>query len=188
MSWVSFCILGYMGLGALSGLRRGLITVAFSVAGYVAGLFAASRYDRVIVADALRWRPLTHWINRRLGGPTHGLLGSNLAHARWVEGVLGVLVFLLVISVAEGIGRSLGQGANQMVRGFRLSGFFNRIGGLAAGAIEHGLVVSVILGLLVTFPLLQHAAWVSRLDHNGVVGVMLAWYHRLSLTPAGRLL
>lgn len=188
MTWVSVCILGYMGLGALSGLRRGLTLVAFSLAGYVVGLLVASRYDHVIVSDVLRWRPLTRWINRRLASPTHGLLGPNLAHARWVEGLLGVLVFLVVIALAEAIGRSLGQGASQIVRGFRLTGFLNRVGGLAAGAVEHGLVVSVILGLLVSFPLLQHAAWVTRLDRNTLVSVMLSWYHRLSLSPAGHFL
>jgi uncharacterized membrane protein required for colicin V production len=188
VSWVSVCILGYMGLGALSGLRRGLVLVAFSVAGYVAGLFAASRYDEVIVTRLVHWRPFAHWINRHVGSSTHGLVGRNVVHAHWLHAVLGVLVFLVVIAVAEGVGRAIGQTANQAVRGFRLTGFFNRVGGLAAGAIENGLVASVILGLLLTFPLLQHVGWVNRLDRNSVVGLMLTWYHRLSLSPAGRLL
>ncbi len=186
MNWVSIVILGYMGLGALSGLRRGLSLVAFSVAGYVVGILVATRYQHVIVASIMKALPIQHWVNRYVPLASSNLGGVHQTTDRWLLSVLGVVVFLLVIAVVESIGRSIGSGASHVVKSFRLTGFLNGIGGLAAGVVEHGLVACLILGLLVSFPLLSHTPLVLALNRNALVAMLVGWYHRISLTPAGK--
>ena len=186
MNWVSIAILGYLGLGAVSGLRRGLSLVAFSVAGYIAGLLLASRYQHMIVSKLIRVLPIQHWINRYVPLASSNIAGVHQATDKWVLSILGVLVFLLVIAVSEAVGRSLGTGVTQVVKGFRLTGFLNGIGGLAAGIIEHGLVAALILGLLVSFPLVSHTSLVLDLNRNALVTALVGWYHRLTLTSASK--
>ncbi len=186
MNWVSIVILGYVGFGALSGLRRGLTLVAFSVAGYVAGLLLASRYKHVIVQGLVRALPIQHWVNRHIPLASSNLAGVHQSTDRWVLSILGVLVFLLVIFAVEATGRSVGMVVSQALKTFRVTGFLNSIGGLAAGAVEHGLVACLILGLLVSFPVLNHTSLVVDLNRNSLVTLMVGWFHRLTLTPAAK--
>ncbi|MCL5064555.1 MAG: CvpA family protein [Firmicutes bacterium] len=186
MNWVSVAILGYVGLGALSGLRRGLSLVVFSVAGYIAGMLLASRYQKVIVASIVHALPIQRWVNRYIPLAASNLGGVHQATDRWVISILGVLVFLLVIFAVEALGRSVGVVVSQLVKTFRVTGFLNGIGGLAAGLVEHGLVACLILGVLVSFPLVSHTSLVVDLDHNALVTVLVGWYHRLTLTPAAK--
>lgn len=186
MNWISIGILGYMGLGALSGMRRGLTLVLFSVAGYIAGLIIASRYQKVIVNTLLRAVPIQRWIAHYVPLTTSNVGNIHQTANHWTLSILGVLVFLLVIVMVESLGRSIGSGASQVVRGFRVTGFLNGVGGLAAGIVENGIVLSLILGLLVSFPLLDHTSLVSALDRNSLVAVMVGWFHRLTVSPVGK--
>jgi hypothetical protein len=186
VNWVSIVILGYMGLGALSGLRRGFGLVVFSAAGYVVGLILASRYQPLIVKSLVHTFPIQRWVDRYVPLASSSVGGIHQATDQWVLSILGVLVFLLVIGVSEAVGRSIGSGFSQAAKGFRVTGFLSGLGGLAAGVVEHGLVVCLILGLLVSFPLVHHTPLVLSLNRNALVSVFVGWYHRITVTPVAK--
>ncbi len=186
MNWVSWAIIAYLGLGALSGFRRGLILTAFSAVGYLGGLLLASRYQHAAVKAVLTNLPIARWINRYIPLAASNVGGVHQVVNRWTDGVLTVLIFLIIIGLAESVGRTIGKAFTLGVRRFTVTGYLNGIGGLAAGVVEHGLVVSVILGLLVTFPVLAHTPLVASLHSQPLAGVMVHWFHRITHTTIGK--
>ncbi len=186
MNWVSWAILGYMGLGALTGFRRGLILTVFSAAGYLAGLLVASRYQHAAVKAVLTVLPIAHWINRYIPLAASNAGGAHQIANRWIDGVVTILVFLLIVGLTESVGRTLGSAFTMAVRRFGVTGFVNGIGGSAAGVVEHGLVVSIILGLLVTFPVLAHTPLVASIQRQPLSAAMVHWFHRITRTALGK--
>ena len=186
MNWVSWAIIGYMGLGALTGFRRGLILTVFSAAGYLGGLLLASRYQHAAVKAVLTVLPIARWINRYMPLAASNAGGAHQIANRWIDGVVTILVFLLIIGLAEIVGRTVGRAFTLAVRRFGATGFLNGIGGSAAGVVEHGMVVSVVLGLLVSFPVLAHTPLVASIQRQPLAAAMVHWFHRITQTGVGK--
>jgi uncharacterized membrane protein required for colicin V production len=159
LNWLSLAVLLYLALGAVAGWRRGFVAVATSVIGYIVGLLLAAHFQAGITRDIARLLPLRQWAMAVL--PKQGLavaprlLADTVA---WSRMVLAVLVFLIILVVVERVALALGRGITDLVRRIPVVRTANTLGGLVGGLVENMLVVGVVLGLLITLPLIKSGA------------------------------
>jgi len=187
LNWLSLAVFLYLVLGALAGWRRGLVLVGTSVVGYIIGLVAAAHFQADITRAVVAALPLQQWALALL--PRQGLavdpalLASTLS---WVHMLLAVLVFLLILMVVEGAARLIGQSITDVVRAIPVVRSANTLGGLAGGLIENMLVVGVVLGLLVTLPLIAHGPIAAAVRQSPISVDLVNWVGRLAPWKAER--
>ncbi len=122
MNWLDIVLLVILALAVLQGLRTGLVRALFSFAGFLLGLFLASRYHSQ-VGD---------WVN----GLIHNSSASNVAGF--------IIIFLVVVIVAQIIGSIVSKVVSTMGLGVmdRLGGAFFE---LFVTAITLGAILAVIV-------------------------------------------
>lgn len=165
LNWLTILLLLFLALGAFGGFRRGLLLVAFSLAGYVGGLIAAARYQhtatRLLMASLPVHRWVIHFVPTAASSKFSYHQGVNLFHT-----VLGLLVFLIMVGVAEAIARAIGEAVTLAVARRGLLGALNRIGGLAGGLAESALIGGLIFGLVLSLPVLDGTPLHHAIQHT----------------------
>lgn len=178
---------GYMIWGALYGLRRGMLFVVFSLLGYIAGVEVAThsqhRLTNLVLSDA----SVKHWLGRLAATPAMALPGSRIQATQWIDGLVGLLVFLMIIGIAELIGRMVGGVFTRMVGVFRITGALNRVGGLLAGVAEHAVVAGLLLSLMLSVPVLSHH-FGHTIHRAPLAGMVLGWFGHIARIPGGKFL
>lgn len=188
MDWVDIVILAYIFIGAISGLRRGLVMVLFSLAGYVVGVFLAIRYQTPLTAVLLAQLPVSNWIHHLLPVPAATVPGASLEAHRMIHSLVALLVFLVVIGAAELAGRLVGSTVTRMVKVFRVTGALNSIGGSLAGVAEHGVMVGLVLTMVLAYPALSHSPITTLIHRAPLASLLAGWMGHLAKIPGGTFL
>jgi uncharacterized membrane protein required for colicin V production len=184
LNWLTIAVLVYLALGALSGWRRGVVLVAFSLAGYLAGLALAARYQSTLTAALMRTLPVDRWLATAFASPALQSPGAlpaaeNLAHL-----LIAVLVFLLMVGAVELIARMIGEGLTRAIHYLPLVGSANRLAGLAGGLIENAAVAGLVLGLVLSLPPVAHTPIAPAIRHTPLAYDLAQWMGRLANWPA----
>lgn len=180
MSWITIAILVYLFFGALSGYRRGLMVVALSLAGYLVGVLIALHYQAAATQEFLRVLPVQQWVAHVVPAPAQSLPGATQKAYHLAQQLAGLIVFLLIVGVAEVAGRCLGQFLTRFARALRITQAMNAVGGMAFGVLEHAALVALILTLMLAIPLVSHSALGRSLEHNVMTTQMVAWFSQLN--------
>ncbi|NMP20931.1 CvpA family protein [Sulfobacillus harzensis] len=188
MDWVDLVVLGYLLLGALYGLRRGLVWVGFSLAGYVVGAIVAAHMYKRVTKLVVSAAPIRHWVERYLPTPASAIPGARQEAWHLAHTLIGLLIFLLIIGALEFVGRTVGSVISQGVRAFRLTAFLNRLGGILAGIAEHGVVAGLILTLLLAVPAIDHSGLSQEIHHAPVARTLMGLFSRIAKIPGGQYL
>jgi len=165
LNWLTILVLLFLALGALGGFRRGLLLVVFSLAGYVGGLIAAAHYQHTVTGLLMKSLPVHRWVVHFVPTASVSMVayqqGVNLFHT-----ILSLLVFLVMVGLAEAVARAVGEGVTVAVAGRGLAGSLNRIGGLAGGLAESAIIGGLIFGLLLSLPMLDGTPLQHLIQHN----------------------
>lgn len=188
MRWVDIVILLYIAIGAVSGLRRGLITVLFSLAGYITGIIIAAQYQAGLTQSLMAALPITKWARRILPGPAASVPGYTLQADDLIHTLIALLVFLIIVGAVEFLGRLVGEFLTRLVKTLRVTGFLNKAGGAAAGLAEHGVLIGLVITLLFALPVFHHSAVTQHLRHDQLVMVLVGWFGHLAKLPGGTFL
>lgn len=185
MHWVDLVLAGYLILGALYGLRRGLVWVGFSLIGYIVGVVVADHTSRPLTRLIAAAVPVHRWVERYLPAAAAHVPGARLQAWHLADGIMALVVFLLIVGALEFVGRTVGTVASQGVRVFRVTSLLNRIGGIAIGVVEHGMVAGLLITLLLAIPAVGHSA-LGRSIHKAPIAVTLvSAFHRIAKIPGG---
>lgn len=188
MGWVDLVLAGYLVLGALYGLRRGLVWVGFSLLGYIAGVMIAQRTAKPITQMIVAAAPLHKWVEKYLPTPASHIPGARLQAWHLAHTLVGLLVFLLIVGAVEFAGRSVGSVASQGVKVFRLTSLLNRLGGIVVGIAEHGVVAGLVLTLLMAVPAVSQSALSQSIHHATLADTLMSFFKHLSILPGGKYL
>lgn len=188
MDWVDIVIGGYLVLGIFSGLRRGLMIVLFSLAGYILGVVLASHYDAPLSTMLMGQLPLNAWVHHFIPAPALASPGSTKAAFHLIRVLIGLIVFLLVIGVVELIGRWIGQVLTRIITVFRITGVLNRLGGGVVGLAEHGVVVGVVLTVVMALPMLSHSVLSREITHAPLASTLILLFGHVAKLPGGTFL
>ncbi|PSR35991.1 MAG: colicin V synthesis protein [Sulfobacillus thermosulfidooxidans] len=188
MRWVDIAILLYIAVGAVSGIRRGLITVLFSLAGYVMGIIVAAQYQAGLTQTLMASLPVTTWARRLLPGPAASVPGYTLQADDLIHTLVALLVFLVIVGAIEFLGRLLGEFLTRIVKTLKVTGFLNKVGGAAAGLAEHGVLVGLVITLLFALPIFQHSPITNDMRHDALVMALRGWFGHLAKLPGGTFL
>lgn len=165
LNWLTIVVLLYLVLGAFGGLRRGLLLVVFSLAGYIGGLVVAAHYQHTVTRMLMASLPVHRWIVHFVPTASVSTLayqqGVNLFHT-----ILSLLVFLIMVGLAEAIARAVGEGITVAVARRGVVGSLNRLGGLAGGLAESAIIGGLIFGLLLSLPMLDGTPIHHLIQHN----------------------
>lgn len=183
-NWLSIAVLAYVALGAISGWRRGVILVVFSLAGYFVGLALAARYQSSITTLVLRALPVDRWLAGAFASPAIQSPGTLPAAERLAHLLVAVLIFVLVIGLVEMIARAIGEGLTRTVKLLPLVGGVNRLAGLAGGLLENAAVAGLVLGLLLSLPPVAHTPLGPAIRHTPLAYDLATWMGRLANWPA----
>ncbi len=181
LNWLSLLVFLYLLLGAFAGWRRGLVLVAASVIGYIVGLVVAAHAQAGITRWLAGVLPLKQWA--ALVVPRQGVAANARSIndvVAWSHMVLAVVVFLLILMIVGGAIRALGQAVTGIVRQIPLVRSANTVGGAAGGVVENMLVVGVILGLLLTLPLIQHGPVAVVVRQSPISVDLVRWVGKLA--------
>jgi uncharacterized membrane protein required for colicin V production len=185
LNWLAVVVLVYLALGALEGLRQGLVLVVCSLAGYVTGLLLAARYQAHVTSLLMASLPVKRWIVHFIpaaaGNPSAYGASLNLFHT-----ILGLLVFLLIVGLTEAVARAVGQAITVGVARIPVVGALNRLGGVAGGLAENALVAGIILGLLTSLPFLSGTPLDRFIHHTPLAAALVRWVGRLANWRAER--
>ncbi|MCL5967625.1 MAG: CvpA family protein [Firmicutes bacterium] len=167
LNWLTIAVLVFLALGALGGFRRGLLLVVFSLAGYVGGLIAAARYQHAVTSSLMAVLPVRRLVIRFVptaqGSAFSYHQGVNLFHT-----ILGLLVFLIMVGLAEAVARAVGVAITRVVARRGLLGAANRVGGLAGGLAENAVIGGLIFGLLLSLPIFDGTPIHHVIVHNAL--------------------
>jgi uncharacterized membrane protein required for colicin V production len=188
VNWIDVILLGYLFLGALYGLRRGLVWVGFSLIGFVVGLLVAERTNKSVTRLIVGAVPIRRWVNHYLPSPVTAISGARSQAWHLAHAAVGLVVFLLVVGGFELAGRLVGSMASRGVRVFRVTRFVNKLGGLVIGIVEHGVVAGLVLTLLLAVPALNHSDFSRMLRHASVAGTLLGAFRHLGKIPGSQYL
>ncbi len=188
MDWIDWVVAGYLLLGALYGLRRGLVWVGFSLVGYIAGVIVADHSSRALTRMITAAAPLHRWVERYIPAPAAHIPGARAQAWHLAHSILALLVFLLIVGALEFVGRTIGAVASQGVGLFRLTAVLNKIGGIAAGIVEHGVVAGLILSVLLAVPDLGHSAISRSIFHAPLAAALLSTFRHIAKIPGGQYL
>ncbi len=185
MDWIDVVVVGYVVIGALTGLRRGLVLVLFSLAGYVAGIAIAARFGGTLTQTLLSALPVKKWVAHFLPAPAANVPGATVQAYNLAHIFLALLVFLLVIGAAEFVGRLAGEFATHILRAFKITGALNKLGGGLAGLAEHSLVAGLVLTIILAFPMIAHSPMGKDLHHAPIAMLLVGWFNHLSRLGGG---
>ncbi|MCY0878135.1 MAG: CvpA family protein [Firmicutes bacterium] len=183
MDWLNLALGAYLAWGALQGLRRGLLGVGFSLAGYVIGILLAAHAASPLSRQVLTAVPVKTWIGHYLPAPAAGMAGARSAAWRLAQGLTQVIAFLLIVGAIEFVGRTVGSVLSQALRACPLASWLNRLGGMAAGIAEHGVVAGLVLSLLVAIPGLNGAGFSGAIRRSPLANITVREFHHLGRIP-----
>lgn len=168
MNLLDWIIVVYAGLGALSGFRRGFVTLGISLAGYVVAYLAARSY----------YQPLERYIN------DHYHLASKLAAAGHNssfaatagQDIVSALSFLAIVVAVEVAVNVVAGGFSAGRLKVPVIGTANRLMGLVLGAAEHLFIATLALLVLAPFVGQTHSFLGQWEQHSQVYQhVMRQW-------------
>ncbi|MCL5116799.1 MAG: CvpA family protein [Firmicutes bacterium] len=188
MDWLDLVLLIYLALGALYGLRRGLVWVGFSLIGYIVGVLVAERMARPLTTLVVTAAPVKRWVEHYLPTPATAIAGARVQAWHLAHSLIGLLVFLLIIGAVEFVGRTVGSVVSQGVGTIRLASLLNRIGGIVVGLAEHGVVAGLVLTLLMTVPAIGHTPVSHAIHRAPLASTLMGLFHHLAKIPGGRYL
>ncbi len=188
MDWVDLVLLGYLVLGALYGLRRGLVWVGFSLAGYIAGVIVATHMDKRVTNLVVAAAPIRHWVGRYLPAPAAAIPGARMQAWHLAHAILGLVIFLLIIGALEFVGRTIGAVVSHGVSSFRLTSLLNRLGGIVAGLAEHGVVAGLILTLVLAVPAINHSSVSHAIHRAPLANTLMGLFGHIAKLPGGQYL
>lgn len=188
MDWVDLVLIGYLVLGALYGLRRGLVWVGFSLAGYIVGVLVADHMSKPLTKLVVTAAPIRRWVEHYLPAPAAAVPGARLQAWHLAHTLIGLIVFLVIVGALEFVGRTVGSAVSQGVSAFRVTSFLNRIGGVAVGVAEHGVVAGLILTLLMTVPALGHTSVSTEIHRAPLASSLMGWFGHIAKLPGGKYL
>ena len=188
MRWLDIVLAIYLVLGALYGLRRGLIWVGFSLVGYIAGIILANHFAQPLAHTAMAWAPLKHWIGRYL--PTSAARINGVGTGAWglVAQVVDSVVFLAIIGVMELAGRSVGAMIGRGVRAIRLAAVVDTFGGVAAGVVEHAALAGLVMTLILSVPAIHQSSLARSLNKAPLAGILVRTFKDIVKLPGGQYL
>jgi uncharacterized membrane protein required for colicin V production len=181
--WINWLLAGYLLLGALYGLRRGLFGVLFSLAGYLVGIMLASHWRNAATQWLTTVLPLRRWVAEWVAKVP--MPNASLYHDAWqfAHHLLELLVFLAIIALTEWAGRLVGHLVTRAFNVFRPARVVNQLGGLVAGALEHGMVAGLVLAVLMTVPAFRHSPLPPIIERSPLADLFLGWIGHLAQLP-----
>jgi uncharacterized membrane protein required for colicin V production len=184
--WFTIVILVYLAIGALSGWRRGLVMVGFSVGGYLVGLVLASRYQGALTKLLLTGLPLRKWLHAAVPVPAAAVPGARLAAWQLAHSLVGLLAFLVIVGGTEMVARLLGQAITAGVRRLVLVRSVNALGGMVGGMVESAVITGLVLGLVLSFPFIAHTPVAATVHHTPLARDLVRWVAQLVHWPSRR--
>ena len=147
MTIVDWLLVGYVGLGALRGLRQGFIVMIFGIFSYVVALSVAAHYDGTLAQWANRQWDLTTRLSGLFAQRSVSGLAAPPSLARHLLVDAAFVVIVLAIEMgARAVARPLlGRMAALTL------GPFDKLLGLALGAAEHVALIAVVILLVMPF-------------------------------------
>ncbi len=188
LQWVDLAILLYIAIGAFSGIRRGLVTVLFSLAGYIIGIVIAAQYQSALTLALMSALPITKWMRHILPSPATSVPGYTLQADDMIHTLVALLIFIVIVGLVEFIGRMIGESLTRIVRTFRITGFFNTVGGAVAGLAENGLLIGLVITLVFALPVLDHSIIHTELHHDELAMALAGWFGHIAKLPGGTFL
>ncbi len=185
MDWIDVVVVAYVVIGALTGLRRGLVLVLFSLAGYIVGIALAAQFEGALTKTLLSVLPVKNWVAHFLPAPAANIPGATVQAYNLAHVILGLLVFLIIIGAAEFVGRLVGELATRILGTFKITGVLNKVGGGLAGLAEHGLVVGIIVTLILALPMIAHSPMAKDLHHAPLAMLLVGWFDHISRLGGG---
>ncbi len=156
MSWLGIALLIFLGLGALSGWRRGLVAVAFDIAGLVVGLVLAHEWQATVTVRLEKVLPVGHWIHTILPRPADKLPFAVHSAQQLAHSILGVLVFIAIVLATEAVARFVAAVVTGIIKRIILVRSLNTLGGLVGGLLENAVIAGLVLGLVLAVPFVAH--------------------------------
>jgi uncharacterized membrane protein required for colicin V production len=184
--WLTILIVIYLALGAISGWRRGLVLVAFSVVGYIAGLWLASRYQARLTALLFSGLPVGRWVRAAVPVSAASIPGAQLEAMRLAHTLVALLAFLVILGGAELLARTVGQAVTGVVKHVILVRSVNTLGGLVAGLVENAVLTGLVLGLVLALPFVAHSAIADTIVKTPLAQDLVRWVGLLVHWPERR--
>lgn len=188
MGWIDIVLAGYLVLGALYGLRRGLVWVGFSLVGYIVGVIVADHTSKSLTRLIASAMPLHRWVERYIPAAAAHIPGARVQAWHLAHSILALLVFLLIVGALEFVGRTVGAVASRGVSVFRITSMLNRIGGIAAGVIEHGVVAGLILTVLLAVPAVGQSSLSRSIQRAPLAATLIHTFQHIAKLPGGQYL
>ena len=188
MDWIDLAVIAYIIIGAFSGLRRGLVLVLFSLAGYVVGVALAARYQKYTTHLLMASLPIAQWTAHLLPAPAAHIPGAHLEALHLAQVIVGLLVFLLIIGATEFVGRLIGEVITRLIGTFKVTGALNKVGGGLAGLAEHGVVVGIVLTVVLALPMIAHSPIARDLHRAPLAMTFVGWFGHISRLGGGSFL
>ena len=188
LRWIDIAIVLYIAFGAVSGLKRGLVTVLFTLFGYIIGILLAIRFQGYLTQALMSALPISRWTRQLLPGPASTVPGYTIQANNLVHMLLALLVFLAIVGAVEFLGRLLGEFLTRVIKTLRITGLLNNIGGAIAGLAEHGILVGLLVTLIMALPLLNHSTLSTALRHDRLVMALAGIFGHIAKLPGGTFL
>lgn len=188
MDWIDLAVIAYIIIGAFNGLRRGLVLVLFSLAGYVVGVALAARYQKYTTHLLMASLPIAKWTAHVLPAPAAHIPGAHLEALHLAQVIVGLLVFLLIIGATEFVGRLIGEVITRLIGTFKVTGMLNKVGGGLAGLAEHGVVVGIVLTVVLALPMIAHSPIARDLHRAPLAMTFVGWFGHISRLGGGSFL
>lgn len=188
LRWIDIAIVLYIAIGAFSGLRRGLVTVLFSLSGYIVGIIVATQYQAFLTQSLMTSLPIARWTRHLLPGPASSIPGYTIQADNLIHTLVALLVFLAIVGAVEFVGRLVGEFLTRVVKTLRITGFLNKVGGAVAGLAEHGILIGLLVTVIFALPLLNHSPLTTALRHDRLVMALAGLFGHIAKLPGGTFL
>ncbi len=192
--WSDFVLLAWMGVFAFWGWRSGLMKMGFRLLSFAAALVLAWMLYP-IVAEILRNTPLYQSLFTAVSGSMPETVqqsaampqvlqqvieqgstaATNVVAAYFARLLLNLIAFVLVLLVSRLLLWGLKKILNLVVS-LPVIGFFNRLAGLALGALEGFLVACILLAAVSVIPPLRENEAVTHAVENSIA-VKILYQH-----------
>lgn len=188
MHWIDIVLAAYLVLGALYGLRRGLVWVGFSLIGYLVGIVVAEHSAKPLTRLVTAAIPVQQWVERYLPSPAAHIPGARIQAWHLAHTIMALVIFLVIVGAVEFVGRTIGTVASQGVRVFRFTALLNKIGGIAVGVLEHAVVAGLVITLLLTVPAIRHSPISRSIQRAPLAHTLIGAFHHIAKLPGGQYL
>lgn len=185
-NWLTVVLVIYLGLGALSGWRRGFILVVFSLAGYLVGLNLASRFQSRATAILAHALPISAWVKQIVPTAASSVPGAYTQGNHLALVLLGLLVFLIIVGAAEMVARLFGESLTGILGKVSLLRGLNTFGGLLGGMAEHAVIIGLVLGILLSVPFVAHTPLALLIRGTPIAIDLVHWVGGLAHWPAAK--